>query len=338
MKVLVATSIYPTPENPTLGTFVRTQVEYLKRAGIGIDLLVLKGRSRKWMYVSAALELRKRLADGSIDLVHAHYSYVGIMARTQRRVPVVVSYCGDDVLGTMNEKGSPTFLGRLAVLAGKALSTQADAVIVKSREMADKLKRNDVFVLPHEIDFEMFHPIHKRTARAALGLDLEKKYLLFAANPRIPVKRFPLAKAIAEEMKRQDPSIRLLVVYQEAQDRLALFMNACDALVFTSFQEGSPNIVKQAMACNLPIVSTDVGDVREIIAGTEGCYVCEPQVAEFAARLSRILRNCERTNGRDHVGHLAGPVVAQKLIHIYEQTLRKNKEPHLVAQVSERKA
>jgi len=322
MKILVATSIYPTRENPARGTFVRTQVEYLKRAGVEVELLIVGERSRKLMYPKAALELRRRLADSSIDLVHAHYSYVGIVARTQWKVPVVVSYCGDDLLGTMNSRGRQTLFGRMAVIAGHMLSKQVDGVIVKSKGMASELvRKKGVYVIPHEIDLDLFQPTDQEQARKLLGLDLRKKYLLFAANPDIPVKRFPLAKAVADHMSRQDPTVELLVIYKEAQERLPLFMSACDALVFTSYQEGSPNVVKQAMACNLPIVSTEVGDVREIIGKTEGCYLCEPEVEEFARRLSSILRHRERTSGRGQVQHLAGPAVAQRIIEVYEQVL-----------------
>ena len=323
MKVLVATSIYPTSENPSGGTFVRTQVEYLRRAGVEVELLHLKGPSRKLMYPKAVLELRRRLAASSIDLVHAHYSYVGIVARTQRKLPVVISYCGDDLLGTMNLRGKQTLFSRLAVFAGRLLSHQVDGVIVKSREMADRLKRKkDVYVIPHEVDLELFRPMNCEQARIALGLDLQKKYLLFAASPDIPVKRFPLAKAVAERLRRQNPEIELLAVHTEPQDRLPFFMNACDALVFTSYQEGSPNVVKQAMACNLPIVSTDVGDVREIIGRTDGCYLCEPDVQEFSERLADVLRHGQRTQGREQVQHLSGPAVAQRIIQVYEQVLR----------------
>jgi len=322
MKILVVTPIYPSSQNPARGTFVRTQVEYLKRAGVEVELFVLEGRPRKLVYLKAVLELRRRLAESSIDLVHAHYSYAGIVARTQWRVPVVVSYCGDDVLGTVNVRGRQTWFGRLAVLAGEALSRQADGVIVKSREMADKIKRKDVHVIPNEVDLKLFQPLDKEQARRELGLDPGKKYLLFAANPEIPVKRFPLAKQIVDYLSRQDPAIKLLVVHSEPQKRLPLFMNACDALVFTSYQEGSPNIVKQAMACNLPIVSTDVGDVRDIIGNTSGCSICEPDAQKFAQHLTDILRHGSRTNGRQQVQHLSGPKVAQQIIHVYEQVLR----------------
>jgi teichuronic acid biosynthesis glycosyltransferase TuaC len=329
MKILVATSIYPTNDNPALGSFVRTQVEYLKRAGVAVEVFRLQGRSRKWMYLEALFELRRRLSDPSIDLIHAHYSYVGMIARTQWKVPVVVSYCGDDILGTVNERGKTTFFSKLAVIGGRVLSDYVDAVIVKSREMANKLNRKDVYIIPHEIDFDVFQLVQKEKARALLGLDPRKKYLLFAANPKTPVKRFTLAKAVADEMQNKDPSVELLTVYKEPQESLALIMNACDALVFTSYQEGSPNVVKQAMACNLPIVSTDVGDVREIlgtILGTvRGCYICEPRVAEFATCLEQILRSGERTTGREKVRHLSGLAVARKIIAVYENLVRKRK-------------
>jgi teichuronic acid biosynthesis glycosyltransferase TuaC len=325
MKVLVVTSIYPTNENPAKGTFVRTQVEFLKRAGVAVELLIVGERSRRLMYPQAMMELRRRLAQGSIDLVHAHYSYVGIVARTQWKFPVVVSYCGDDLLGTRNVRGKQTWFGRLAVFAGRLLSERVDGVIVKSREMASKLRRKDVYVIPNEIDMDLFKPIDRELARKVLALDSRKKYLLFAANPDIPVKRFSLAEEVAKRLSRQDPTVELLIVHKEPQDRLALFMSASDALVFTSYQEGSPNVVKQAMACNLPIVATDVGDVRDVVGKTEWCFICQPDVCEFARSLTDILIHRPRTDGRKQVQHLSGQAVAQQIIQVYEQVLRNRR-------------
>jgi glycosyltransferase involved in cell wall biosynthesis len=322
-------SIYPTPEKPASGTFVRTQVESLKQAGIDVELLLLNGRLRKWNYPKAAFQLRRRLAKGSIDLIHAHIGYVGMVARTQWSVPVVVTYHGSDLMGLISEGGKRALLSPLVVGAGKLLGRCADAAIVQSARMAGILRNKpNVYIIPCEIDFEVFRLTERKQARTALGLDADKKYLLFAANPQIAVKRFPLARAVAEELKKQDPSIELLVVSNEPQDRLALFMNACDALVFTSYQEGSPNIIKQAMACNLPIVATDVGDVREVVGSTSGCYVCRADVGEFVQRLEVILVHRERTQGRAQVQHLAGPAVARRIIEVYEQVLKK-REGHL---------
>ena len=322
MRVLIMTAIYPTPENPAFGSFVRTQAESLKRAGIGVEMLVLKGSNRKLIYPKGVLQLRNLLAWGSFDLVHAHYGFVGMVARTQWKVPVVVTYHGDDLLGTVNEQGKKARWSALVVAAGKKLAQHVDAAIVQTPEMASKLTKSRVFVIPHEVDFEVFKPTQRMQARATLGLQADKKYLLFAANPQIPVKRFPLAKAVAEWLVRRDPSIELLVVSREPQDRLALYMSACDVLVFPSYQEGSPNVVKQAMACNLPIVATDVGDIRQVIGKTSDCYVCNPSVTEFAARITQVLSHSGRTDGRERVRHLDPATVSERIIEVYERVLR----------------
>jgi teichuronic acid biosynthesis glycosyltransferase TuaC len=323
MKVLIATAMYPTVENPAYGSFIRTQVESLKQAGLAVKLLVLERRLRKLMYLKGVMQLRQCLHDRSIDLIHAHYGYVGMVARTQWRVPVVVTYHGDDLLGTVNEQGRHTRPSQLAVRGGQALGQLIDTAIVQSKEMASKLKGTNVYIVPHEVDLELFRPIEKSLARERLGLNPHKKYLLFAANPSIPVKRFPLAKEVADWLSKEDDSIELLVVYKETQDRLALYMNACDALIFTSYQEGSPNIVKQAMACNLPITSTNVGDVEELIGTTTGCYLCTPSVSDFVEKLNNILEQCSRTQGRQAVSHLNSSAVAQNIIHVYEETLKR---------------
>jgi teichuronic acid biosynthesis glycosyltransferase TuaC len=331
MRVLIITAIYPTPDNPGFGSFVRTQVESLRRAGVRAEVLVLKGRNRKLIYPKGVLQLRNILNWGSFDLVHAHYGFVGMVARTQWKVPVVVTYHGDDLLGTVLEDGKQAWWSSLVVTAGRKLAQHVDAAIVQTREMASKLKKGKAYVIPHEVDFSVFSPTERTQARALLGLNANKKYLLFAANPEIPVKRFPLAKATADWLARRSPSIELLVISREPQERLALYMSACDALVFPSYQEGSPNVVKQAMACNLPIVATDVGDVRQVIGETKGCYVCNPTVTEFAARINEVISPPRRTDGREHIRHFDSATVSERIIEVYERVLR-NREKRLADQ------
>jgi teichuronic acid biosynthesis glycosyltransferase TuaC len=323
MKVLVITAMWPTPANPAFGSFVHSQVHHLRRAGIDVDTLVLEGAHRKLIYPRGVLELRRRLAKDTVDLVHAHYGYVGWVARTQWKAPIVVTCHGDDVLGTVNTHGRTKILSRVAAGFGRRLGPFVDAVIVQSRQMESRFRGSNVYVIPHEVDFEIFRPTEKGEARRTLGLSEEKKYVLFAANPETPVKRFPLARAAADLLRIRDPSAELLVVFRETQPRLALYMSACDAIVFPSWQEGSPNVVKQAMACNLPIVATDAGDIREVIEGVPGCFICAPVVEEIAGRLGEILRSPVRTLGRDRVQRFAGPLVANRVIGVYENILRK---------------
>ncbi|MCE9556646.1 MAG: glycosyltransferase [Planctomycetes bacterium] len=323
MKVLVVTAMYPKPGNPAFGSFVSTQVESLRQSGVEVELLVLSGKMRKLIYPKGVIQLRRRLADRSIDLVHAHYGYVGMVARTQWQLPVVVTFHGDDLMGTIGPQGQRRHFSRLVGRASQALANRVDAVIVQNRQMASLIPKANAHIIPHEIDFDVFQHTPKGQARTILGLDPSRKYLLFAANPTIPVKRYPLAQAVAEHLGREDSGIELLVVHTETQPRLALYMSACDALVFPSYQEGSPNVVKQAMACNLPIVATDVGDIREVIGGTAGCYVCDPTVEAFAHSVRQILQTCERTQGRDDVQQFDTPIIARRVIDLYESVLSK---------------
>jgi glycosyltransferase involved in cell wall biosynthesis len=323
MKVLIMTAMYPTPENPAFGSFVRTQAESLRRAGVTVEVLVLQGRFRKLIYPKGMLQLRQRLKSDGFNLIHAHYSYVGMVARTQRQVPVVVTYHGDDLLGTIDERGQTKATSRLIAAAGRKLAQYVDACIVQTQQMFDTIPKGNVFIIPHEVDFEIFKPCDLQYARAMLGLAGHKKYLLFAANPKIPVKHFPLAHAVAQELARRDPTVELLVVYKEPQERLALYMSACDVLVFPSYQEGSPNIVKQAMACNLPIVATDVGDVCQVIGNCRGCYICAPSIDQFAARISQILLTGNRTGGREDVRHFDASAVSRKVIAVYEKVIKE---------------
>lgn len=321
------TSMWPRDDHPAFGSFIRTQVEGLTEAGVDVDVFVLDRSVRPLMYPKAVFQLRRRLASGTIDLVHAHFSYVGFVARTQRQVPVVVTFHGDDLLGTIDARGRTTPFSRALAVAGRALAERVDAAIVQSAQMASGVRRGSVHVIPHEIDFETFRPTEPARARRMLGLDPDRPYLLFASPPEVAVKRFPLARQAADLLSRSNGRVELLVVHRETQDRLALYMSAADALVFTSYQEGSPNIVKQAMACNLPIVSTDVGDVRDLIDGTPWCFLADPDAAAFADRLAEILAARERTDGRGRVRHLERSKVTRDVIAVYESLLEARREP-----------
>jgi len=329
MKVLIATAIYPTAENPAFGSFVRSQEQFLRQAGVDVDVMVLRGKNRKLIYPKGIVELRRRLE--GVSLVHAHYAYVGAVARTQWKVPVVLTYHGSDAMGVITPRGTTTRKGRMISAACRSLARYCDAVIVQSDQMASKFRHGNIHILPHEVDLQTFQPTEIKEARAQLGLSLTKRYVLFAANPAIPVKRFSLAQDAVERLKVNNPNVELIVVYKEPQPRLALHMSAADVMVFPSYQEGSPNIVKQAMACNLPIVATDVGDVREIIANTFGCSICKPDADLFALRLGAITNSPFRTKGREAVQHLSGPLVANRLIHLYEQVLQRRSHARLLS-------
>src|SRR5262245_5438589 len=139
MKILVITAIYPSAGAPHIGTFVHTQVESLRKAGVEVDVLVLSGRPRKLIYPKGVWELRQRLRHSPIDLIHAHISYAGMVARMQWKVPVVVTYHGSEILGSVTARGQISCFSKIVVAATAYLSRYVDAVIVQSSEMASRL-------------------------------------------------------------------------------------------------------------------------------------------------------------------------------------------------------
>jgi glycosyltransferase involved in cell wall biosynthesis len=322
MRVLLVTALYPTPERPAWGTFVRTQVEALREAGTDVEVLLVRGRSSKLAYPAAVAALRRRLAADAHDVVHAHYGLVGLVSRLQRRRPLVVSFHGSDLLGGPRGDGTLPWHRRLEAASSRLLARWIDAAIVQSDEMARHIPvGTPTHVIPHEVDLGLFRPVARDEARARLGLPPNRTYVLFAANPDIGLKGYPIAEAVARDLRGGDPAIELLTVWRESQERFALYLSAADLLLFPSVQEGSPNVIKQAMACNLPLVSTDVGDVRARVEGVAGCAIAERTTAAFAAAGRRLLERGGRSEGRAAVRDLASAAVADRVRRVYDEVL-----------------
>ncbi len=146
-----------------------------------------------------------------------------------------------------------------------------------------------------------------------------RRRVLFANDPAIPVKNFDLARRTLEILRKNRPDTDMVTTGKEPRENVPVIMNACDVLILTSLYEGSPMVIKEAMACNLPIVSTDVGDVREITGGTANCFVASRSPAEMAARMVQIFDSGRRTDGRERIGHLDIDNVARRILEVYKE-------------------
>src|SRR2546429_4407551 len=176
-------------------------------------------------------------------------------------------------------------------------------------------------VIPSGLDFSVFRPMARDEARRQLGLPLDRHLVLFVGNPSVPRKRYALACQAIEVVNRSLPT-KLVVAWGMWHKDIPVFMNACDALVFTSMQEGSPNAVKEALACDLPVVSVPVGDVAQRIGGVAGCELCPDEKPEsIAAALERVLRRGIRAAGRAAVQDLDERRLAQQVIDVYRSVL-----------------
>ena len=304
LRVLSVTNMYPTPKWPAFGTFVRNEVTSLRAAGVGVDVLVMNGRDDKWSYLRGLFHLWRALRRRKYDVIHAHYVLTGAVARMQWGTPVVLTHHGCEVLGYPLWQTWLAKLDQPPVRRGD-LPVRGDAPGAERRGRLDH---------PGGIDLDRFTPIPRDAARAAIGLPLDRPLVLWAGEPWRPEKRFSLAAEAVELVKLELPDAELVVLNKKPHDVVPLYMSACDALVFTSVLEGSPNVVKEAMACNLPVVSVRVGDVPEVIAGTDGCTLADRDSADIARKLIDVLRRPRRTDGRRNVLRFSHEQIAAGIV------------------------
>jgi glycosyltransferase involved in cell wall biosynthesis len=327
LKVLQVVGGLPTVQCPWIQPFVSSQVESLRKIGLDLDVLNLSESDRRgWKkYLGGIFELRDRIKAKTYGLIHAHYSYCGWVSRFQHGIPVIVSLMGDDLTGTVDGCGQRTFRGKIDASLTKILTKIVDHVIVKSEKMAKLISRNDIVsVVPNGVDLELFKPMDRSYAREYFALDLKQKVILFPADPEDSRKNYALAQgAIRVLQARSAFPCFLWVFWRHRQAEVAIAMNAADVLLVTSFSEGSPNIIKEAMACNLPIVSVRVGDVAEVTSGSQNCYLADYDPLDIASRLEAVLKSNARSDGRQHIEHLRLEAVAARLVAVYDQVLKR---------------
>ncbi len=322
---LVVTSGWPHAANPASGIFIQRQVRDLCRLGIRCDVLIVRAQQSRLAYPAAAALLlwwsltRRR----NYGFVHAHGGEVAIAARFYIRAPLVVSYLGGDLLGNVTPAGRVTAAQRLRRLMIRKHACLAKATITKSVEMELALPptlRRRNHVIPNGVDLDLFRPRDRQEARRGVGWPEDEPVILFAGRRDDPHKRFALAQAAYELVRKEIPDARLLVAEGMPVDRMPFFLSAADCLLLTSHFEGSPNMVKEAAMCNLAVVSTDVGDVRELLAEVVPSAVCEPEPRSLADAIVSALRSGSRSNGRAKLAaRLSGDAVAGRVAAVYAE-------------------
>jgi teichuronic acid biosynthesis glycosyltransferase TuaC len=321
VKVLFVTNMWPDEERPWYGAFVKSQADSLEALGVDIDVFPIKGYAGRSAYAGAAARAAGLNTRRNYDVVHAHYGHSGVVARLDLRAPLIVSYCGDDLLGTRKANGSVSARSRAEAAVFRQLARVSAATITKSEEMEAALPartRVRNHVIPNGVDLDRFRRIDRDEARSRLGWDLSERTVLFLANPAIATKNYPLAAATCERLAESRPGVRLRVAHDFAPGDVPLLLSAADALLFTSVSEGSPNVVKEAMAAELPVVSTPVGDVPERLRGIRGCHVREPEVEALAGALADALMHGRVPEARAAVGRLSSEAVALRIRDLYE--------------------
>lgn len=245
------------------------------------------------------------------DVIHANSGLVAPFALIQPIRPVVLSLWGSDMDGD--------YLGGWYSHATRHFAKHTDANIVMNERMCQELGAT-AKVIPHGVDLEIFKPISQTTAQNEVGWDTEKNHVVFLSDPSKDVKNYPLAEKVVKEAERVlQEEICLHPVHDQPHDKVPKYLNASDLLLLTSKHEGSPNAVKEARACNVPVVSTDVGDCEEQLSGVSLSYVCSGE-SELVDSVVNILREGSRSDGRESVSQDLDSMTKQ-LIKLYEDVL-----------------
>jgi glycosyltransferase involved in cell wall biosynthesis len=318
LRVLVLTNMYPTTAEPEFGCFVRDQVDDLKALGVPVSVLAFDGRRARRRYLLAGRALHRALRRGRFDLVHAHYGLTGAVAATQLRAPAVTTFHGSDAWVPWQRKVS-------------WLVARRTHPIPVAPVIAGSLGLRDAPIIPCAVDLDRFTPIDRVEARKALGWPQHACCVLFPAArgdvTKLVRKQVGVFDAAVELLRGRVPGVFTASLDRLTRDQVALAMNAADVAVMTSLWEGAPVGIKEALACQTPVVSVDVGDVAGLIDGLPGCAVVarDPEaVAQgieqaVAAGRQPILREAMRPYGRR--------AIAERVLGVYRRLLGRGRGP-----------
>ena len=289
--------------------FIVEQVDALKQLGIDVEYFGVHGKGIRG-YLSNYSALKAKIHEYHPDLIHAHYGLSGLLANLQRMIPVVTTYHGSDI----HEGGRNLFFSRLAI----RLSAYNIFVTEQLQKQAG-YHGNNQCALPCGIDTITIHPMERTEARKQLGWETDGKYVLFAGAFDNAVKNSPLAKAAAAWVS----DIHLIEMRGFTRNQVNLIMNASNCLLMTSFREGSPQVVKEALECGTPIVSVDVGDVKEVTSGIEGCYVTSYDAHDIAHAIDLTFSFHGKTTGHQRIIErgLSNEFVANRIFDIYNSII-----------------
>ncbi len=312
MRILIVASY----NKQRFAPFIVEQAETLRATGVEINYFGVVGKGIRG-YLHSRKALMQKIREYKPDIIHAHYGLSGLLANLQRKVPVISTYHGSDI-----NVSSVLCFSRIAM----RLSAWSIFVSQRNVEIAGVKKRFSL--IPCGIDVENFAPRERRHARIALGWGNDYTMVLFAGAFDNEVKNAPLAKEAVDILNNnalQPSNVQLLEMRGYSRAEIANLFYAADALLMTSHTEGSPQVIKEAMACGCPIVSVDVGDVAERIAGVDHCYIAERTPEDIAVKLNMVLQQGERTNGRERLIEMGldNKQVVGQLIDIYENILSR---------------
>jgi teichuronic acid biosynthesis glycosyltransferase TuaC len=298
--------------------FVRREADALRAWGHDVEVLGFDNRNYV-NFLAEWLRLRAAVARAKPDILHAQYGKFTALMAAFAGAPLVITFRGTDI----NRNAKYSILRSAAgIFASQLAAFFARGIVCVSGEIRSKVwarRWRPSIVLPTGVDLRLFKPMDRDEARRELGYGPDERVVLFNDGKNPEVKDPALALATVERAKTKIAQLRFVVLNGMVRpEDIPLYMNAADALLLTSRTEGSPTVVQEAMACNLPVVSVDVGDVRERLEGVQHCAVVSSRdPAMLAAELVKLLENPRRSDGGTRASSLGVRAIAVRLVEFY---------------------
>lgn len=285
MKALQITNNYPTKKYPIFGIFVKEQIASLAQTNVLSEVFFINGKELgKLEYVHSIIKLNKLLRENKFDIIHCHHAFsaiVFLLSGFSGKIPSVVSF--------QNDPSNEYRLNLFNII--KLFST---SWIFKNRSILADNKRGHY--LPNGVNIDFFKPLDKREACLKIGKDPDKKYILFVSSNYVrEQKRYDKFQQIISELKKWDSSIEELTLINTKRHLVPYYFNAATLHLMTSDFEGSPNSVKEALCCNISVVSTPVGNVKELLEDVNGSY-CADSFNE-----TELIELCKKSLSEDFV-------------------------------------
>jgi glycosyltransferase involved in cell wall biosynthesis len=321
MKILHVIPYHPSPSG---FVFAKRQVQDLELEGLTNEVFFFDTKISLSSFWRQHLAFEKRIKAFQPDLIHAHYgTFTSFFASLAHRIPFVVTFQGSDIHQTQDIHPWREKLGKWM---SRRSAHKAKRIICVSEKMLALLKDEieKTSVIPCGIDIRVFQPMNKTQSQNKLSLDVKKHYIFFNANNPL-VKRLDIAQSVIQSLQVKFPVELLSLNGNVHPDEIPNYINACDAVLLCSDSEGSPMIIKEALACEVPIVSVPVGDVLDRISGVKNCFIVPQDVDAISSQLASILsQDSLTTNGRDQlkIQQLDSVTTIQKIIQVYQQAIK----------------
>ena len=303
-----------------ISPLIKSQGQSIISKDVSLEFFTVRGKG-----ISGYLKNIKLIKEKAkhFDIIHAHYGLIGLLVGISlTKKPLVLSIMGTDICGNFKANGKRTISSYLVMVISQFALFFSKIIIVKSQNLLEYIPsffKTKTHIIPNGVNFKLFKPMNYTLCREKLKFKDKDKIILFLADPNKPNKNYKLIKEAIPYISL--PNVRLINPFPITQPDFVSYLNASDVFVMTSFNEGSPNVIKEAMACNCPVVSTNVGDVKSVIGNTDGCFLSSFDPENLAKQIEKALNFNTRTEGRNDISHLNSELIANNIVNIYESII-----------------